>query len=42
MYVINDAHNHGVTAMASTTDCTKLVTGGMEGEIRVWKIGRQT
>lgn len=40
MYVINDAHAHGVTALASTTDSARLVTGGMEGEIRVWRIGK--
>lgn len=42
IYVINDAHNHGVTALTSTADCTRLISGGMEGEVRVWKIGRQT
>lgn len=41
-YAINDAHNHGVTAVASTSTCDRLVTGGMEGEVRIWKIGRQT
>ena len=41
-YAINDAHNHGVTAIASTSDCQRIVSGGMEGEVRVWKIGRQT
>ena len=42
LYVINDAHHHGVTAIASTTDCQKIVSGGSEGEVRVWKIGKQT
>lgn len=42
MYVINDAHNHGCTAIASTSDSTRLISGGSEGEIRIWKIGRQT
>lgn len=41
-YAINDAHNHGVTALAATSDCTRIVSGGMEGEVRIWKIGRQT
>lgn len=39
-YAINDAHNHGVTALALTGDCEKIVSGGMEGEVRVWRIGR--
>jgi WD40 repeat protein len=42
MYVINDAHKNGVTAMVVTRDSGRIVTGGMEGEVRIWKIGRQT
>lgn len=42
MFVINDAHVHGVTAIAGTSDCNKIVSGGMEGEVRVWRIGRQS
>lgn len=42
LYVINDAHKNGVTAMAMASDCGRIVTGGMEGEVRVWRIGRQT
>lgn len=39
LYAINDAHNHGVTALAPTNDCTRIVSGGMEGEVRIWHIG---
>merc|ERR1719382_858695 len=43
LYVINDAHKQGgVTAMAVASDCGRIVTGGMEGEVRVWRIGQQT
>ena len=42
LYAINDAHNHGVTALCPTNDCQKIVSGGMEGEVRIWKIGMQT
>eukprot|EP00927_Polykrikos_kofoidii_P016715 TRINITY_DN17572_c0_g1_i1.p1 TRINITY_DN17572_c0_g1~~TRINITY_DN17572_c0_g1_i1.p1 ORF type:complete len:619 (-),score=117.19 TRINITY_DN17572_c0_g1_i1:160-2016(-) len=42
LYVINDAHKNGVTAMAVSSDCGLIVTGGMEGEVRVWRIGQQT
>eukprot|EP01017_Pseudomicrothorax_dubius_P022597 TRINITY_DN24442_c0_g1_i2.p1 TRINITY_DN24442_c0_g1~~TRINITY_DN24442_c0_g1_i2.p1 ORF type:complete len:630 (+),score=166.17 TRINITY_DN24442_c0_g1_i2:175-2064(+) len=42
MYVINDAHYHGVTALATTSDCQRIVSGGHEGEVRIWKIGKQT
>eukprot|EP00744_Colponema_vietnamica_P001007 GILI01001730.1.p1 GENE.GILI01001730.1~~GILI01001730.1.p1 ORF type:complete len:617 (-),score=150.79 GILI01001730.1:220-2070(-) len=41
LYVINDAHLNGVTALTGTNDCSRLVTGGMDGEVRVWKIGKQ-
>ena len=40
--MINDAHAHGVTAIAPTSDCQRIVSGGAEGEVRVWKIGKQT
>lgn len=36
LYAINDAHNHGVTALAPTNDCSRIVSGGMEGEVRIW------
>jgi len=36
MFVINDAHIHGVTACSSTSDCQKVISGGSEGEVRVW------
>ena len=39
LYAINDAHNHGVTALAPTNDCQRVVSGGMEGEVRIWNIG---
>mmetsp|Transcript_50806 Transcript_50806/g.114214 ORF Transcript_50806/g.114214 Transcript_50806/m.114214 type:complete len:618 (+) Transcript_50806:103-1956(+) len=42
LYAINDCHKNGVTAMATASDCGRIVTGGMEGEVRVWRIGRQT
>lgn len=42
LYVINDAHKNGVTALAITSDCGYIVTGGMEGDIRVWRISKQT
>lgn len=41
-YVINDAHNHGVSAITSTNDCTRIISGGDQGEVRVWEIGSQT
>ena len=42
LYVINDAHRHGVTALVGTNCSQRIVTGGMEGEVRIWKIGKQT
>jgi len=42
LYVINDAHKNGVTAISMTSDNGRIVSGGSEGEVRVWKIGRNT
>lgn len=40
MWVINDAHPKGVTAIATTSDSRFVVTGGLEGAVRVWSLGR--
>lgn len=64
MYVINDAHIHGVTAITTTSDCSRftiliiifflilnfnskinqpfirIISGGNEGEVRIWKVGK--
>ncbi|KAM6317644.1 LOW QUALITY PROTEIN: cilia- and flagella-associated protein 52 [Podargus strigoides] len=41
MYVIEHAHSSGVTALAATNDCKRIISGGREGEVRVWKIGEK-
>ena len=38
-YTIHDAHNKGVTAVATTSDCTRIISGGGEGQVRVWNVG---
>ena len=40
MYVINDAHLHGVTSIALTSDSQRCVSGGSEGEVRIFKLGK--
>jgi len=42
LWAINDAHNHGCTSIAITNDNKRLVSGGMEGEVRIWKLSKQT
>lgn len=37
-YVISDAHNHGCTSIAVTHDNKRIISGGIEGEVRVWQI----
>jgi WD40 repeat protein len=37
-YEINDAHSKGVTALATTSDCQRIISGGGEGQVRVWNI----
>ncbi|XP_074745130.1 cilia- and flagella-associated protein 52-like [Strix uralensis] len=38
MYEINHAHSLGVTAIATTSDCKRIISGGGEGQVRVWEI----
>ena len=38
MYTIHDAHNKGVTALACTSDSHTVVSGGGEGQVRVWHV----
>ncbi len=42
MYVINDAHLHGVTSIALTSDSQRVVSGGSEGEVRIFRLGKQS
>jgi WD40 repeat protein len=42
LFCINDAHTNGVTALTSTSDSQRIISGGMNGEIRIWKINRQS
>ncbi|NXI89744.1 CFA52 protein, partial [Psophia crepitans] len=42
MYVINYAHSLEVTAIATTSDCKRIVSGGSEGQVRLWEIGEKT
>ncbi|XP_071965572.1 cilia- and flagella-associated protein 52-like isoform X2 [Antedon mediterranea] len=41
-YCIEDAHNKGVTAIAATSDCKRIVSGGGEGQVRVWMVGSKS
>lgn len=38
IYAIPNSHNKGCTAVALTSNGKTLVSGGIEGQIRVWKI----
>lgn len=38
LYVINDAHQQGVTSIASASTSDIIVSGGDEGMVRVWKV----
>lgn len=38
LYTINDAHHKAVTAIAVTSDSSRIISGGDEGYVRMWKI----
>lgn len=38
LYTIHDAHHKGVTAIASTSNSRRIISGGGEGQVRVWDI----
>eukprot|EP01135_Chromosphaera_perkinsii_P007615 Nk52_evm71s914 gene=Nk52_evmTU71s914 len=38
IFTINDAHNKGVTAVTGTHDCKKVLSGGGDGQVRVWDV----
>eukprot|EP00471_Norrisiella_sphaerica_P013453 CAMPEP_0184496282 /NCGR_PEP_ID=MMETSP0113_2-20130426/33553_1 /TAXON_ID=91329 /ORGANISM="Norrisiella sphaerica, Strain BC52" /LENGTH=646 /DNA_ID=CAMNT_0026882843 /DNA_START=84 /DNA_END=2024 /DNA_ORIENTATION=+ len=42
IYSINDAHRNGVTAISMTNDSKRIVSGGAQGNVRIWKITPQT
>ncbi|NXP07414.1 CFA52 protein, partial [Thinocorus orbignyianus] len=42
MYTINCAHSLGVTAIAATSDSKRIISGGGEGQVRIWNIGEKT
>lgn len=42
IYAINDAHLGGVTAIACTSDCRAIISGGEGGQVRVWSIDRSS
>ncbi|KAG5675953.1 hypothetical protein PVAND_005810 [Polypedilum vanderplanki] len=41
IYAIPNAHNKGCTSVALTKSGKILVSGGVEGQVRVWKIGAE-
>ena len=42
LYTINDAHPHGVTCLVGSGDCGRIVSGGKEGNVRVWRVGPES
>ena len=38
MYQIENAHNRGVTSIAFMCDATRIISGGGEGQVRVWEV----
>ncbi|XP_035253349.1 cilia- and flagella-associated protein 52-like [Anguilla anguilla] len=38
MFIVDNAHCRGATAMACCKDCRTIVSGGGEGQVRVWDV----
>nr|XP_023016817.1 cilia- and flagella-associated protein 52 [Leptinotarsa decemlineata] len=38
IYAILNAHNKGVSSLAVTSDGKKLISGGCEGQVRLWEV----
>lgn len=39
--MIHDAHSKGVTALAVTSTSSRVISGGGEGQVRVWDIAER-
>jgi WD40 repeat protein len=42
MWTIEDAHIRGVTALVMNSKMDQIISGGMEGEVRIWKVTKNT
>ncbi|XP_054707301.1 cilia- and flagella-associated protein 52-like [Uloborus diversus] len=42
IYIIENAHQRGVTAITATSNCLRIVSGGGEGDVRVWDVTPST
>ncbi|XP_072259665.1 cilia- and flagella-associated protein 52 [Pyxicephalus adspersus] len=42
LYEIVNAHSMGVTAIATMSNCKRIVSGGGEGQVRVWELGKDS
>ncbi|KAL1117056.1 hypothetical protein AAG570_004384, partial [Ranatra chinensis] len=41
IFMIRNAHNKGVSSLALTRDCKRLISGGGEGQVRVWEVRKE-
>jgi WD40 repeat protein len=42
LFVINDAHSGDVSSIAACNDMQRIVTGGSDGCVRVWRVSKQS
>ena len=42
LFTINDAHHGAVTAIAGTADSARILSGGEEGAVRVWRVSKES
>ena len=42
LFTIHDAHHGAVTAIAGTADSARILSGGEEGAVRVWRVSKES
>jgi len=42
LWTMCDAHRGGVSALVPTNDCARIVSGGVDGDLRVWRLGENS
>ena len=42
LWVVNDAHVGGVSALAACNNPELMVSGGVDGQVRIWRVSNES